>query len=244
MLLPGPSLSPLGVSGKRRTSGGGTSSPVAGYSLWLKADAGVLNGAGSAASDGDAVATWQDQSGNGNDATQSTGGSRPTYKTSIVNGLPVLRFNGFNSLSLTATLAADPCTVLAVFRPDSSSVLTIVAGDTGGLQYRLDGLQQRLVKTNTADMGFGTGTLSTSAFSSGGVRYSTSASQANLRLDGASDGDKTPLSLSNPFQWIGSKATVSEAFSGDIAELLIYPSALSDADRGTTETYLASRYGL
>jgi hypothetical protein len=43
------------------------------------------------ASDGDLVSSWADLSGNGNNAA-STLTKRPTYKTNIINGKPVIRF--------------------------------------------------------------------------------------------------------------------------------------------------------
>src|SRR5215831_11869900 len=46
------------------------------------------------ASDGAAVGTWPDQSGNGIDATQATSGNKPIYKVNIINGLPALLFDG------------------------------------------------------------------------------------------------------------------------------------------------------
>lgn len=42
-------------------------------------------------SDNDLVSSWTDQSGNGNNAS-SSGSNRPTYKTNIINGFPVMRF--------------------------------------------------------------------------------------------------------------------------------------------------------
>jgi hypothetical protein len=36
----------------------------------------------------------------------------------------------------------------------------------------------------------------------------------------------------------------NEFFTGDLAELIIYPSALSNTDRAATEAYLATKYGL
>src|SRR5574343_1369214 len=63
-------------------------SDVPGLFQWLvAADITGLN-------DGDAVATWEDSSGNNRDASQATGANRPTYKTNIVNSLPVVRFDG------------------------------------------------------------------------------------------------------------------------------------------------------
>lgn len=45
-------------------------------------------------SDGDAVGTATDFSGNSNHLSQTTAGSKPTFKTNIVNGKPVYRFDG------------------------------------------------------------------------------------------------------------------------------------------------------
>ncbi len=54
---------------------------------WYKADQISL-------SDGDPVAQWDDLSGNTRHLVQATGAAKPTYKTAIVNGLPVVRFDG------------------------------------------------------------------------------------------------------------------------------------------------------
>lgn len=53
--------------------------------LWLRADMGVLNGSDLPASNGEAVKTWQDQSGNANHFTQGTAGLRPPYISSSSN---------------------------------------------------------------------------------------------------------------------------------------------------------------
>jgi probable HAF family extracellular repeat protein len=58
--------------------------------LWLKAD--TIAGL----NDGDSIATWSDQSGNGNNATQATSGNRPAYRTSVINSKPAVRFDGTN----------------------------------------------------------------------------------------------------------------------------------------------------
>ena len=55
---------------------------------WFKADA--LTGL----SDGDPVDYWANSAAILTPATQATSGSQPLYKTNIVNGLPVVRFDG------------------------------------------------------------------------------------------------------------------------------------------------------
>lgn len=46
--------------------------------------------------DGTALATWPDQSGNGNDLTQATSANRPLYKIAQVAGRPAILFDGSN----------------------------------------------------------------------------------------------------------------------------------------------------
>lgn len=87
---------------------------VPGLQLWLKADTGVFSDAGvTLATNGATVQQWNDQSGNGNNATQVTGAARPTYKTNQLNSLPALTFDGVNAY-LHNAYAGQPVTVLVV----------------------------------------------------------------------------------------------------------------------------------
>ena len=65
--------------------------------LWLKADA--ISGL----NDGDLVSSWLDQSGNAFNFSAS-GSARPTYKTNIQNGNPVVRFNGTSTYMSTSNV--------------------------------------------------------------------------------------------------------------------------------------------
>lgn len=60
-----------------------------------------MNAGGTDAVNGERIDTWEDQSGNGNDVTQGTDASRPTYNTAVVNGQPVLSFDGGDQLNNT-----------------------------------------------------------------------------------------------------------------------------------------------
>lgn len=66
-------------------------------------------------SDGDGVATWPDKSGNGRDATQATASLRPTYKTGIQNGQPIVRGDGTDDVLETASINISWGTIFAVF---------------------------------------------------------------------------------------------------------------------------------
>src|SRR5262245_40330762 len=55
--------------------------------LWLVADTGVTT-------NNSRVTTWADRSGNNNNAAQSVIARQPTLVTGVVNGQPVVRFDG------------------------------------------------------------------------------------------------------------------------------------------------------
>lgn len=72
-------------------------------------------------SDGTGVGTWTDLSGS-NNATQATSANQPTFKTNILNGNPILRFDGTNDqFSLTSTVAiAGEYSAIVLFNTSSS----------------------------------------------------------------------------------------------------------------------------
>lgn len=83
---------------------------VTGLSAWWDASDGstlfdATSGGSLVVADG-GVKRWEDKSGNGRHATQSTDANRPTRKTAIKNGLDVLRFDGSNDrLSIPSSTA-------------------------------------------------------------------------------------------------------------------------------------------
>ena len=90
--------------------------PLANLALWLKADAitGLVNN--------DPVATWVDSSGTSNNATQGTGANQPIYKTGILNGLPIARFDGSNDGMVTTNnvFTAKPFSFFVVYMGNSN----------------------------------------------------------------------------------------------------------------------------
>ena len=79
---------------------------VSGLKLRLKADGVLWQDAARttpATADSAPVGCWDDASGVGNHFTQATAGNRPLLRTAIVNGHPVIRFDGSNDTLLTTT---------------------------------------------------------------------------------------------------------------------------------------------
>ena len=105
--------------------------PGEGLLLWLKADTGiVLNDT--------TVSRWIDQSGNGNDAIESTKSRQPVLVDNVINGKPVIRFDGVNDrLGFTGSKRMTQISLFMVFsnRSGASSaapgfVLTFGPGGT------------------------------------------------------------------------------------------------------------------
>ncbi|RMG96173.1 MAG: hypothetical protein D6706_10620, partial [Chloroflexi bacterium] len=109
---------------------GGAFSPadIPGLQLWLRADAGVWQdsvGGTPAVNDGDVVGAWEDQSGNGNHATQATTTNKPIYWTNVVNGKPVVRFDGVDD-----DLALSSSTIMNFERIDTWTFFFVVKLNT------------------------------------------------------------------------------------------------------------------
>jgi hypothetical protein len=112
---------------------GGTGLPpdgITGLVGWWEADA--ITGL----SDNDPVTTWLDQSSALADVSQSSATFKPIYKTAIVNGLPVVRFDGIDDWLYGAPFAsplAQPTTVVAVARTSHAAAANeqVFSGLTG-----------------------------------------------------------------------------------------------------------------
>ena len=83
---------------------------ISGLAMWLDgADPSTLftdtSATTAVTADGNSIAAWRDKSTNAYLFTQATAGSRPTYKTSILNGRSITRWNGTSTfLQSSATL--------------------------------------------------------------------------------------------------------------------------------------------
>jgi hypothetical protein len=231
--------------------------------LWLRADAGVST-AGH-----DYVWSWSDQSGYNQNAVlplpQST--SDPNYVNSsqspkkpqlienVVNGLPAVRFDGFDD-SLTAPLRGTPSsfTVAVALRPfDLRQVFRAGGGwsqfnlhgdaTTGGLYAGTD-VSTRITPTNTGanvlergtwvDLIFTyDGTTKTAKLYKNGVLLATKAGMTAPALwTGFSLGDNVDI------RW----KQDGTANYGDVGEVLVYNSAAGSARVAVLESYLSSKW--
>lgn len=221
--------------------GGFSPLDIAGLLYWFKADALAL-------SDTDPVATWADSSGNGRDAVQATAGNRPTYRTSVLNGKPVVRFNGTTHSLATALFAteAQPNTLFLVFaRVAFAAAATVVSGRDQNNHHaiRVAGSSSNKLTYNSPD-DKNDGAIVAGQFYVVSARFEGASSK--LFKDGV---DVTPVGDPGAQAFVGvtlgsAYTQASNFFDGDIAEYAFYSSALSDVDRRAVEAYLGTKYGI
>jgi hypothetical protein len=228
--------------------------PRAGMQVWLQADS--ITGL----TDGQAVSTWSDSSGNGRNATQPTAANRPVYKTNIKNGKPVVRFTGTNSQFLTfgqlAALQFDPAsqrfTIFVVYfvaLGNTGSFLTWRMTGNGGYQtfttINAQGIHLRgttanspVISTQAWNIGVWVGESNTT-----GDLYRNSA----LEVDNAVVGTETPLSTIDVL--LGARRSTNNTdttfpLTGDIAEVIAYNRVLTTDESKKVTQYLKEKYAL
>jgi len=222
---------------------------------WFKADA--IAGLGNGAS----VAVWSDSSGHGLTAIQTAFSQRPTYVTGALNGLPVVRFNATNNQVLTLNRPVqDDFTILCVFRSTqgwgngsqfSDGAGIVSAAASGGV----NDFGVSLFSDGKACGGLDSPDVSVNSvpgFNNGLPHIVTlRRTKVTGELDMFVDGNFMGTTVGNSFSLngssklaLGAQSTLNNFFSGDIAEVKIYSSALSDADRLTQESGLAQKWGV
>ena len=212
-----------------------SSSTIAGQSLWLDA-ASITNVSNNAQ-----ISSWMDLSGNNRNATST---NWPTYISNGINGKPVLQFTTAQNLSVNHNFP-NPYTVL------------YVAKQTSGSRQRV------LTSINNNWLlgwwGHGGGGAKSQAFFDGWVSAAGNpAADNNVYLyTGTSVGNQSFLyengvllynngnGISGP-NGLAINAGIhgNEASTCQIAEIIVYNSSLSQANRQLVENYLKCKWGI
>jgi hypothetical protein len=222
-----------------------TPNQISGLVCWLKADALVLT-------DGDPVASWTDSSGNGNTPVQATATNKPTYTATILNNKPVVRFDGNDGLVMPTPGNFDLATptIFVVTRRNSGSGGAIMGKSTTGFT---DGRRRKMSIVSPASYSSGSDSQSIGLAATAtnwnmfGV-VSRSDTDHSMFLNGAETITTSTLSESTyntASMIIGSNFGVgTEAFTGDIAEIIIYNKPLANIEVIGLQNYLANKYAL
>jgi hypothetical protein len=231
-------------------------------SLWDAASGGALSEA-----DGQ-VRRWQDKSGNAAHATIASNG--PTRKTGVRNGRDVLRFDGVNNLLQTGAIAGLNSLTMTVFVVASQRVtgvvgtaLTIGYGDfsaTSANEGR-HGLVSfdasvTLAAFSRNSVGIAVAAGSRPSFTANELLlagYTIDSSGALLAyknaatpLSGVAGSGASVIDTPSLHQTVtlGENPVGPSKLDGDICEVLIYNTRLSDASRNAIISYLMSKWGI
>ena len=219
--------------------------------LWLK---------GENYSDG----AWSDNSGFFRNATQSTSANKPSIREHGINGQTGISFDGndYLEVSFDSALNSNEFTMFVVARATATGDKPIIDSVTNGYGLSLD------VQANTANSDFtakwvdtgGADSKDSSSFNIGLARYegailgytmedtdsNNTSDKVSIFFNGAGVGTETSgvdyTGASSGNLRIGYDG--SNYFRGDIYEILIYNSVLSDSDRQDVEGYLARKYNI
>lgn len=233
MVRPGTGFSPAGLAGLQG---------------WFRADAGVYADAGSTpAGNGDPVQEWQDQSGQGNDATEATAGDRPVFRTSQVNGYPAVDFNiaADTRLGLDSSMGLDRFHLFYVARFDTVEG-AILSGDVGSKAIIVV-VSTTAIRARDDGGTFPAGTITGAPFSTGTwylLEEEYDAGTRTVRRDGTTLLTETRAGETFTFGRVGNNPTPDGRLRGDLAEMLLYDRELSVADAAQVRLYLNDKYGL
>jgi len=189
---------------------------------------------------------WTDTSGNNDTATYS-GTSMPTLAAGVTpNGSSAVNFGGQGILSLASSIGVGggSYTAFAYIQLAAGSGPYALFGGTGNgsFEYRIyNGHQDSLLEWQ-ADLGSGSGTVSSSSFSL--IDAIVSSSGGAYRLNGVADGTTAGTTFTAPITFISNNYGVGggEAFSGYISEIDIYSGVLTATQIGTVEAQLTAEY--
>jgi hypothetical protein len=225
---------------------------LANLRLWLRADEGVVETAG-------AVSAWNDQSGNFNNAVQTTAARRPTLIPDAANGQPVLRFDGTDDSlvapsSATLAITGDISTFFVVRFDDFANYRAVWAKTQNNLPASTDfytlpntGLPRVYRGNGAGSAGFSTGTVAPPTGVFAIVGFDQAGTTVHHYLNGDLNGNSEVTAIladtGAPLH-VGTRGDQFTRMKGDIAEIVIYDTALSEADRGTVISYFGRRYGI
>lgn len=212
---------------------------ISGCRLWLQAE--VIAGL----SDGAPVLTWSDESGGDHHAAQTQASRQPTFQTGVMNGRPVVRFDGADSMSLALSEVSTEHTFFFVidlvalgghhnylFDSQEGRLILDAAKSTAPYEVRWRDSSWRDVAASVAGRQILTWVFSGTT----GEVFRNSVSLGTGTYNPTSLGGTTAL---------GSNYNGNQnRFEGDIAEVVYYSQALSAADRQQVEQYLSNRYAI
>jgi hypothetical protein len=228
--------------------------------LWLRADSLSL-------SDTDPVASWGDESGEGNNFVQATGGNKPLYRTGIIGGQPAVVFDGtddFMTAPHTASLnITSPHTCFFVLKltslpPGDRSFCLFQKGAMFNLRYKWYVNQAYFLNQNVLSGGnvLSCGSPTPLAVDTPYLYCAANSTSEHWEwVNGVHDEDASlvdpnfgywgvPLSGTDEAR-LGGFSDLSYYYTPmSLCEMVLYDRELEEDERLQLEQYFARKYGL
>lgn len=215
---------------------------IPGGVLWLRAD-GVLwqdfARTVPAVLDGDPVGCADDAFNLGNNLIQATLAKRPLLKLGILNGHPVIRFDGVDDfLARAALVIPQPFTVVVVASSTSAATFRMLVGSTA----------VQLFLNTTHHMVVFAGTSVTSATVDDGAPHVFTAiyngATSSLFVDGTLGPSGAAGAGATDQIVVGANAAGAQDWPGDVEQVIIYNRVLSAAEHQQLERSLGTKDGI
>lgn len=209
----------------------------------------------------DPVATWVDSSSSNNNLTQGVLANRPTYQTSVVNGLSAVRFDGATQY-LTASLGAlnAPITVAIVSyfaqanQPAGDFDYIFNLGTAGGANTSLSIAKSGNGWVSGTDVYYNYDgaatfvgpTMNGQTWEIHIVTHDTAATFHSYYMNGTAQGvaDTSGAVATDGTLDIGRFIGNNHYLNGDIADFMVFSKVLSTTERQQLECYLATKFNI
>jgi hypothetical protein len=244
-----PGRGPSAFLRRARTAAGGSWVPSdkTGLLAWYKGDGTLWQDSArttGATADTDPVGSWDDESGNAEHLTQGTSANRPTLQTAELNSLAVVRGDGTNdALGLTDLGTLTDATIAVLFKSATTGRWPMsFQGGAMGIQHE--------GATSVRFRGWGvdtTGSNNVTVTVTSNWRWVlfkvVSGGTGTCYVDGTSRYTFSPTGTQAFGQFgLFARSDPTEHMNGDIAEALVYDSAISDGDRGNLDSYISGKW--
>lgn len=213
------------------------------------------------------VTSWLDQSGNGHNATQSTGSYQPSYIASGIAGHPIVHFDSINDFLTCGTALGKPAnyTIFIVFRMVNINITQTACGslDAPGTLTKSWGAVKnnsttpgKLFYTFSDGSNVSQGNTSAAVFTNNtfGIyteMYTTGQNACEVWSNGISKAITigTPSATTNSGTaydfCLGRFGAYNGVYlHGDIAELIVYSTSFTTTQRAMVEIYLSNKYAI
>ena len=208
---------------------------------WLHADNGV-------STSGSSVISWQDRSGHGHNAAQSTAGYEPQLVNNALNGKPVIRFDGVDDHFIGASAGTMKAAYIVFMVSSSTQPSNELASLFG--EYDSGHIAPDPRSANARGFSFDGSAGETATYALDQGSYAASAANSNefqwtydqYQLVGVVFDNDIALTDFKIGMLGGGFAVGAHQFGGDIAEILVYDRALTAAEESELEAYITSQW--